>query len=214
MADIFREVDEELQQERAEKVWKKYGGWIITVALAIVLGVAGNVAYNKWKIDRQANYAERYATAVDLVRDGKAEDAASMFKDMAGDVGEGYGLLAKLGVAMAHARAGDKEAAAAAYLAMANDSDVPQAYADLARLRGVQLRIGSADGEALRGDLAPLLKEGGAWYPLAREAEAMIALKAGARDEAAKIYQAIAADPASPQRLKARAGEMISALAN
>ena len=40
MADIFREVDEELQQERAAKLWSKYGGWVIAISLAVVLGVA------------------------------------------------------------------------------------------------------------------------------------------------------------------------------
>ena len=48
MADIFREIDEELQQERAAKLWQRYGDWLIALAVGVVLlartgGKAGGV---------------------------------------------------------------------------------------------------------------------------------------------------------------------------
>ena len=45
MADIFAEVDEELKQERLEKLWKEYGGIFISCIAAIILGTAANSGY-------------------------------------------------------------------------------------------------------------------------------------------------------------------------
>ena len=41
MADIFDEVDEELRQERAARLWRQYGSWLIAAALAVVIAVGG-----------------------------------------------------------------------------------------------------------------------------------------------------------------------------
>ena len=41
MGDIFREVDEELKQDRYEKLWRQYGKYVIAGAVLIVAAVAG-----------------------------------------------------------------------------------------------------------------------------------------------------------------------------
>ena len=41
--NLFKEIDEDLRQERFAKLWKKYGPYIISAAVALVL-VAGLVA--------------------------------------------------------------------------------------------------------------------------------------------------------------------------
>ena len=38
---IFREVDEELKQERYEKLWREYRWYIIGAAIVVVAAVAG-----------------------------------------------------------------------------------------------------------------------------------------------------------------------------
>ena len=41
MADIFREIDEEVRRDKAAELWKKYG-WVVTsLAVLAVLAVAG-----------------------------------------------------------------------------------------------------------------------------------------------------------------------------
>ena len=40
MSDIFHEVEEEVRREHYEKLWKKYGNYVIAVASVLVLGVA------------------------------------------------------------------------------------------------------------------------------------------------------------------------------
>ena len=46
MGDIFREIDEELRQERFEKLWQSYGKYIIAAIVAVVVGVGGCKAFN------------------------------------------------------------------------------------------------------------------------------------------------------------------------
>ena len=41
MADIFREVEEELRRDRAEELWKKYGRYVIALAALVILAVGG-----------------------------------------------------------------------------------------------------------------------------------------------------------------------------
>ncbi|MEK9645475.1 MAG: tetratricopeptide repeat protein, partial [Alphaproteobacteria bacterium] len=96
MGDIFREVDEELRQDRVEKLWKQYGKFVIAAAVLIVLGAAG------WKFflnqERDARIAEgaKFADAAALLESGKTAEAATAFATLAGETTSGYGILARL----------------------------------------------------------------------------------------------------------------------
>ncbi|MEQ8584422.1 MAG: tetratricopeptide repeat protein [Thalassobaculaceae bacterium] len=212
MADIFREVDEELQQERAATLWKRYGGWVIALAVGIVLAVAGNVAWREYQAGQRAEHASAYAEAAALLNDNKPREAAAAFAALADDGGDGYAAIAKLSEAAALVEADDIPAAAETYMRIAADGSVPAPYGDLARLHGVRLRVGSADAATLRGDLEPLLVPGNAWLPLARETEAAIALEAGDTDAAVESLKLLADDPSTPARLRQRASELLQAL--
>ncbi|MBR46221.1 MAG: hypothetical protein CMM31_07040, partial [Rhodospirillaceae bacterium] len=43
MADIFREVDEDIRHERYEKLWKRYRWWLLGVVVALIAAVAAYV---------------------------------------------------------------------------------------------------------------------------------------------------------------------------
>jgi hypothetical protein len=46
LGDIFREIDEELRQEKYEKLWQRYGKLIIAAAVVLILSVA---SYKGWE---------------------------------------------------------------------------------------------------------------------------------------------------------------------
>ena len=211
MADIFREVDEELQQEKAAKLWNRYGSWVIAAEVAIVLAVAGNVGWKQWRAQAQAERAAQYASAASLLDEGKPRDAANAFAALADGADNGYATMARLSQAAALAEAGDTEAAVAAYEALATDGTA-EPYAGLARLRAVRLQVGATDSETLRTMLAPVLEPDSPWRALARETEATIALAAGDRDGAVTIFKALADAPDVPTALRTRATEMVRAL--
>lgn len=210
MADIFREIDEELQQDRAAKLWQRYGGWLIAVAVGVVLAVAGNVFWTRYVTERQAERGDRYEAAAEMVSSGNPKQAAEAFATLADDAGGGYATLARLREASALAEAGDTEAALAVYRKVAADGEAP--YAALARVWAVRLRIGAADASTLIGELAPVLVDGGPWRPLAVETEAAVRLQAGETGKAAELYKLLADDATTPSQLRARATEMVRAL--
>ena len=69
MADIFREVDEDIRRERYAKLWKAYGRYVIGAALALVIGVAATIGWREYtRAQREADGAQ-FAAALDLARD-------------------------------------------------------------------------------------------------------------------------------------------------
>ncbi len=210
MADIFREIDDELQQERAAKLWQRYGGWLIALAVGIVLAVAGNVFWTRYNADLQADRGDRYEAAAALVEAGQAREGAAAFGSLADDAGAGYATIARMRQATALAEAGDTDGAVEALRAVAAGAVAP--YGDLARIWAVRLRIGKAEATTLIEELAPALAAGNPWRPLAVETEAALRLQAGETDRAAELYKTLADDTATPGLLRARATEMVRAL--
>ena len=212
MADIFREVDEELQQERAAKLWSKYGGWVIAISLAVVLGVAGNVFWTNYKADARAKQSAALESALLPLADDKPAAAATALSQFAGDADAGYAMIARFQEAAAQVKAGDVDGAAATYQAIASDSATPKPYGDLATVKLVRLKIGSTPAAELTEMLAPALTESSPWRPLAREAEAVLALSTGDVDAARTILLELTQQTDIPNSLRARATELVAAL--
>ena len=210
MAEIFREIDEELQQERVAKLWQRYGGWLIAAAVGVVLAVSGNVFWTRYDAQRKAEMGNSYETAAALVEAGDAKKGAEAFATLADDASGGYATLARLREAEALVTAGDPEAAGVVFRKVAAEAGAP--YADLALLRAVRLGIGSGDTSALLKELEPLLAAGNPWRPLAVETEAALRLQAGETDKASTLYKSLADDASTPSQLRSRAAEMVRAL--
>lgn len=212
MADIFREVDEELQQERAAKLWSKYGGWVIAVSLAIVLGVAGNVFWTNYKADARAEQAAALESALIPLAEDRPEAAATALDQFAGDADTGYAMVARFQEAAAQVKAGDLDGATSTYQAIATDSATPEPYGDLATVKLVRLKIGSTPAAELTEMLAPAMEEGSPWRPLAREVEAMLAISTGDIDTARAILLELTQQTDIPNSLRTRATELVAAL--
>ena len=60
MGDIFREIDEELRQERFERLWKRYGKFIIGAAVAVVLIVGGYKFWEYYSLKQKEKSSVQY----------------------------------------------------------------------------------------------------------------------------------------------------------
>lgn len=214
MGDIFREVDEELRQERVEKLWKQYGKFVIAAAVLIVLGVGG---WKFWQTqERDARIAEgaRFAEAAALLEAGKPTEAANAFAALAGETTSGYGILARLNEAAIRVQAGDAAGAIDIYDSVAGDGNVPGSIRKLATvLAGIQaLRVASIDLAAIEAKLGPLTQAGEAYRYIALEILAVAAQKAGDIEKAKTHYKSIVDDPAAPTSVRSRASQMIGIL--
>ncbi len=65
MSDLLVEVDEALKQERLEKLWQKYGGFLIGFLVVVILGTAANEGYKSWKVRQNTKQTNIYLDAIE-----------------------------------------------------------------------------------------------------------------------------------------------------
>ena len=213
MSDIFDEVDEELRRDNVAKLWARYGKYVIALAVLVVLATGSVVQWQRYQLHQREDEEARYAAALTLAQQGKDKDAADAFALIAREAGGGHATLARLEAAAIEARSGDVDGAIAAYDAIASDAATDPIYRDVARLVWAQLSLKGGEPQTIIAKLAPLTAADNPWHPSALELTALAQLKAGNKAEARAIYERLAGDLGSPQSLRTRAGEMISALA-
>jgi hypothetical protein len=213
VTDIFKEVEEDLRREKYEQLWQRYGRWVIGIAVLVVVGTAGGVAWQRYQQHHDLQLSEQYGAAVALTDPSKG-DLAKADAALANivDAGGGYGALASLQQAAVKAKAGDIEGAAKIYDALAANSDTPAALRDLAILLKAMRLADSGDPAALTASLVPLMTPENPWRFSATELTAILALKSGDQKRATELFTKLADDQAAPSSLRARAAEMAAAL--
>src|SRR6185312_14041099 len=77
LADIFREIEEDLRAERMQQLWKRYGSWVIALAALIVIGAGVFSWWRDHQTKVRAAEGERYAAALQLADQGDAASAAA-----------------------------------------------------------------------------------------------------------------------------------------
>ena len=203
MADIFREIDEEVRRDKAAELWRKYG-WVVSgLAVLAVLAVAG------WQFwlhqENQASQAvgARLEAALKSSRDGDGTQAEAILKELATGAPAGYRQIARFRLAAETAKR-DAAAGVAAFDALAADASLEQVYRDLAKLRAGILRVDLSPFPEVKAALEPLATPQGVWRHSAREFLGVAALKANLFDEAGRWFDAAITDPQVPQALRQR----------
>lgn len=213
MSDIFDEVAEDLRRERAAKAWKRSAPYVIAVAVLIVAGVAGFRGWEWYTAKRAAESGDRFAQALALAEDGKADEAQAALQAVAADAPWGYATLAKFRAAAELAKQ-DSAKGVAAFDALAADGALTQDLRDLARLRAGLIEIERADFAAVKQRLEPLAQAGLPWRHQAREGLAFSALGAGDTAEARTWADLALADAQVPPGTRSRVQIIIELLAD
>lgn len=211
MADIFREVEEDLRRENLNQLWKKYGGFLVAVAVLIVVVVAAFVGWREWRAAKDVEYSARLVTAGDIADAGNLEAALQAYADIADDADGGHELLARLRQAALAGAAGREDETVAAYETVA-DSGADAVYRDLAVLLAVMREMDDADPGDLIERLAPLTGDEGAWRYSARELTALLEHRRGDTDRAIELLAALEQTPEAPPALRDRAREALAAM--
>ncbi len=212
MSDVFREVDEEVRHERMLKQWRKYGTYVIGAVLGVVLGVAGSVGWQEYRLSKRLSDGSAFSVAMSQLTDGRPEAAAASFAQLADDAGAGYAALARLREAQALSATGDTAGAVAALDRLADDGGADRALRDLAAFLAVLYQMDSAAPGALDARLAPLMGEASPWRASARELAGLLAFRRGETDAARDIFTGLVDDAAAPQEVRGRAAEFLAIL--
>lgn len=203
MADIFREIDEEVRRDKAAALWKKYGSAFVAVAAIAVLGMAGWQYWQHREHQSSQVVGARLEAALKSSRDGNGAEAETILKELADSAPAGYRQIARFRLAAETAKR-DAAAGATAFDALANDGSLDPLYKDLARLRAGIIRVDLVPYAEVRTALEPLATPQGVWRHTAREMLGIAALKANQFDDAGRWFDAIVTDPQAPQGLRQR----------
>jgi hypothetical protein len=213
VADIFQEVDEEVRRERLNKLWQRYGGFVVVVCVLVVAGVGAWRAYDYWQTKKAGESGAAFEAAVTLAEAGKNQDAETAFAKLAADGTAGYRVLASLREAAELART-DSKAAVKAYDDIAANKSAGQVIQDLAAVRAGFLLVDTAPYSELQGRLEPLTGADRPYRHSARELLALSAWKSGDATAARQWTDMIMTDPQTPSGARSRAeilGELLAA---
>lgn len=219
MVDIFDEVSEDLRNERALQLGRRYGGALLGACLLVLLAVAGQQAY-VWYVGQQNQKAAMayigltgpIDAAGNSLSPAQMQGDAKNLEDFAAHAPEGYKTLAYLRAAALQAGAGNAAQAEALWQGVADDSAADQLLRDLATLLWAQHAMGSAPDAQVLARLQPLEQNANAYHGLAREAQALIYVREGKTDLAKALLGQIAADPNAPESVRNRADGLLAKL--
>lgn len=213
MADIFREIEDGLRQDRLQKLWRR-GRWPLFVVIAAIVGaVIAYVVIRDVTESRRLEQGTRYAAALEVFQAGQPAEAAALFDSLADEAGDpGYVIFARLRAAQALVAAGDTAGAVATYDRIAGDGSVEPLYRDLATLLAADRLVDTASIEEISQRLAPLLAGETIWKPMAQETMALAALKAGRVDDARALFHALTTEAGVPPGVGERAAKLLASL--
>ena len=212
MADIFREVDEDLRHERYLKLWRRWRYWLLGVGVVALGGAVAYVLISNAQENARRDEGRQFAAAMAEIEAGRGGQAAERLALLAGEAETGYAALARLAEADARARRGDVTNAVHAYDTMAGDSRIDPLYRELAALLAAQRLVDRAPLVEISQRLAPLLAGNSPWRLLALELSAIAEMRAGNGEAARALFAELVRDPAAPLGLRQRAAELLVSL--
>ncbi|MGJ8529886.1 tetratricopeptide repeat protein [Maritalea sp.] len=201
--NVFREVDEELRNERMNKLWRRFGPYVIGVAAFIILLVAGNEAWRWWQTSSANQGADQFTAAIQSVESGDLDAGQAALGDVV-ETGSGqYPILAKFRLAALLAEEGKTNEAVAAYDELVTTSSDTR-LRELASIFAAYLLIDAGDPAAVTQRVGEMQVDSHPMRNAAREAIGLAHYKAGNFVEARLLFDTIAADPLTPRDLGLR----------
>jgi hypothetical protein len=213
LSDIFREIDEELRRDNLAQLWKKYGHYVIGLAVLIVVATAAIVGWRTYQEKQREGQGGEYASALDLARQGKDADAAAAFASLAQKADAGRAVLARFEEAASKVNSGDVPGAIVVYDQLASDKSVDAAFRDAATLLSARYTLDKGDSQTAIAKVQPLTAPSNAWHGLALELTALAELKSGDKTKAQKDFDSLGKDTTAAQAVRQRAAAMAEALA-
>jgi len=213
LTDIFSEIEQDLRREQANKLWAKYGIYLVGLAVAIIAIAAGVIGFRAWQNAQAASASAAYDAVIATTKNQKPEEAAAALAAFADTSTSGYAALARFQQAGFLLKAGNKEGAVAALDKIAADKSVSAVMQGMARVKAGLLVVDTTTYEDMRGRLAILDDESNGWRNSARELLGLAAYKAGKYAEAQTEFAAIISDKSASAGLRDRAHVMQALIA-
>ncbi len=209
---LFQEIEDDLRQDKANKLWATYGKFIVGAAVALVIGVASFQGWKSYDQNQRRAAGEAFTAAQQLAADEKPQEALQAFQAIANENG-GYAMLARFRTAALKNEGGDLAGAISSYQLLADDADLSPYYRDMAIILGALAELDdSGANSTLIARVGAIDTALNPWRHSAREILGLSALKNGDTEKASSYFKTLADDATAPQAIKSRASEMLMIL--
>jgi len=206
--DLFREVDEEVRQDRYIKIWKRYGIYISALVVTIILITVGVVVWRDIERSALESNSEVLISAIESSSD-RQNEALEQLKIIGDEGNEGYRLLAKLREGAILSKMGDISGAVLVYDSIALDNSQDEIYRDLASVLAVSHGMSIMSLGEVEDRLASIIVEINPWRYSARELLATAIMVSGDKKRAIKEFKPLVDDTKAPAGVRSRAAEML-----
>lgn len=209
MSDEFiREVDEDIRQRQINDLWKKYGKFVIGIAVGIVAIVAGRAIYSSVVESKYSEQATLYSQAISK---NEAEISLALDPLLNSDV-EAYAILAtfkKVEIALGN---DDKASAISILDQFIASASVNQVYKDMAKIQAALLELDTASEDQIRSRLSLILNSDSKYQYFAAEIMALSELRSGDIGAAKSRLEALINDENASGSIKTRAEQYLSVI--
>lgn len=202
---FLREIKQELEREKFERIWQRYGIFIIAGVVLVLAAVGGYQWWRAHTLSIAQEAGAQYEVALEQATSNKLDEAAKDFEKVVETAPKGYATLAELQLAATHLEAGKETEALATFEKVANDAGADTLLRDFARLQVAAIQLGKADWTEMENRLTDLTGAGNAWRHSARELLGLAALGAGKSKEAREYFESVLGDPEAPPSIQERA---------
>lgn len=172
--NIFDEITADLRRDRMADAWAKYGRYIIGVAVAIVVLVAGVTGYDAYTTAQDEAASARYDALLNEIAEAESQEKIDRLLAFSAEENNGYGALAQFSAALSQAEEGQYDNALDGFDGLIARRGLPQSLRDFARLQGAIVLLDSGGNlNSVESRLGGLLDEGNGLQPMAREVMAL-----------------------------------------
>ena len=202
MADLLNEIQEDIKQERLEKIWSK-GKYYIFTLIALILIATGSFVWWKKEQDKIAQkIGDQYYNILSLIEEDKKDEAIIAIDEIINSYKgnpKSVFLLQKASILIDQ---GKSKESLPIYKQIAEDISVSKEYRDMATI----LLIANAKNNFSDDELSESISKlnilisdtNTIWRDDAKRLKASILIKQGKLVEAQEIYENIASDINSP----------------
>jgi hypothetical protein len=209
---FFREVDDEVRREQMATAARRYGVLLVVVVVLALIALAGGLWWRSHRDAVAGERGEQLVAAMASLGAGQDAKAAPPLQALAHTDTKGYAPLARFLQADTLVKNGKNPAAAAAFLAIANDGSVPQQFRDAAMLRATSIDFDTITPQTALARLKPLAVPGKPWFGSAGEMAGVAYMRMNQPKQAGAMFVAITKDPLVPATLRSRVAQLAADL--
>ena len=205
--NLFDEVAADLDRQRLQNLWNRYGLLAIAAAVVVVLGTGVISAWQSWHTEKNQRVT---GELIDIVRHDDTDTAkqiAALTAFAAKNLAMAQAAIASLQAAALEVKQGHIDKAIELYRDMQTHGKDPHMvpFAEFATLMSVKLRMDSEDPVQLARSLDVIAQDSSPWRYTAREYQGYLALKAGDKAKAKTLFTDLSQGADVPASLSERA---------